>query len=192
MGEQWTINMFVKNNEDKVARLKTLLLDKLIKYSSVPILPEWIDYIFNQVYNDMRESYAIVLEGIEEITAYRLVGNQKYIRDIISEGLSSGAININGSNSSSVLLEESTGLNSYLSMFGSILADKIQSKFKPKFVPGTDRYSNALLTLDDYIHHKGIELYAAQMGVIQACANNFNVNKYSFIVSEMGSGSAHI
>ena len=127
---------------------------------------------------------------IEPIEVYKLVGSQQLIKDIVRQGLSAGIININGSNSPSVMLQEGTGLNDYLSLFGSMLANKIQSKFKPKFVPGTDNYGNYLLNLDDYIHHKGIELYAAQMAVIQASANNFDVNKHGFIVGEMGSGKS--
>ena len=86
------------------------------------------------------------------------------------------------------MLTEDTGLNDYLSLFGSLLANKIQQKFEPKFVPGSHKFSPYLNTLDDYIHHKGIELYTAQLAVIQANANNFNKNKHGFIVGECGSG----
>ena len=189
LGEEWTIYMYVKDSDpNKEQRLKELLLDKLTKYSSVPILPEWIDYIYDSVYDNLREMTTTMLQGIEEIKIYKLTGNQNTVKEIIANGLKSGQININGSNDSSVLLDHSTGLNDYLSLFGSILANKIQQKFRPKFIPGTDPYSNYLNNLDDYIHHKGVELYAAQLAVIQASANNFNVNKHGFIVGEMGSG----
>ena len=187
-GEEWTMYFYLKANEDHDEKMKELLLDKLTKYSSVPVLPEWIDYIYEQVEDDLVQCYHTIQEGTQEIYCCRLHGDQNYVKRIITEGLSNGSININGSNEPSVLLEETTGLNDYLSLFGSLLADKIQNKFKPKFVPGTDRYSPYLLTLDDYIHCKGVELYAAQMAVIQANANNFKINKHGFIVGEMGSG----
>ena len=188
-GEDWTLYMYLKENEiHDNNRVKELLLDKLLKYSSVPILPEWIDYIYEQVEEDIVLSSNIILEGAEKVYVARLAGNQHSIKTIIERGLGDGSININGSNEPSVLLEDISGLNDYLSLFGSMLANKIQQKFKPKFIPGTDAYSNHLSTLDDFIHHKGIELYAAQMAVIQANANNFNVNKHGFIVGEMGSG----
>ena len=189
LGEEWTMYMYVKANDpNKEARIKELLLDKLNKYSSVPILPEWIDYIYLAVEDDMRMLQTTMLEGQQEIEVYKLSGNQDYIKNIISQGLKSRCININGSNESSIMLDSNTGLNSYLSLFGSMLANKIQQKFKPKFIPGTDSYDNYLHNLDDFIHHKGVELYAAQLAVIQASANNFNVNKHGFIVGEMGSG----
>ena len=191
LGESWTIYMYVKANDpNKESRIKELLLDKLNKYSSVPILPEWIHYIYNASCDSMRMLQTTIMEGTEEIEVYKLVGNQTTIKNIISQGLKDGDININGSNDSSVMLDDKTGLNDYLSLFGSMLANKIQQKFRPKFIPGTDPYSNYLMNLDDYIHHKGVELYAAQMAVIQASAKNFIINKHGFIVGEMGSGKS--
>ena len=191
LGESWTIYMYVKANDpNKESRIKELLLDKLNKYSSVPILPEWIHYIYNQSYDSMRMLQTTLMDGTEEIEVYKLVGNQTTIKNIISQGLKDGDININGSNDSSVMLDNQTGLNDYLSLFGSMLANKIQQKFRPKFIPGTDPYSNYLMNLDDYIHYKGVELYAAQMAVIQASAKNFVINKHGFIVGEMGSGKS--
>ena len=187
-GEEWTMYFYLDKEEDTDSRIKELLLDKLVKYSSVPVLPEWIDYLYVSMEDDFVQCYHLCLEGTREVYCCRLHGNQDYVKRLITEGLSNGSININGSNEPSVLLDESSGLNDYLSLFGSMLANKIQQKFKPKFVPGEDSYSNYLLTIDDYIHCKGVELYTAQMAVIQANANNFNVNKHGFIVGEMGSG----
>ena len=187
-GEEWTMYFYLKEDENIDARIKELLLDKLVKYSSVPVLPEWIDYLYAVMEDDFVECYHIFLSETQKVLCCRLHGDQDYVKRLITEGLSTGAININGSNEASVLLDETTGLNDYLSLFGSMLANKIQQKFKPKFVPGEDVYSNHLLTIDDYIHCKGVELYTAQMAVIQANANNFNVNKHGFIVGEMGSG----
>ena len=186
-GEEWTMYFYL-DKEDTDSRIKELLLDKLVKYSSVPVLPEWIDYLYVSMEDDFVQCYHLCLEGTQEVYCCRLHGNQDYVKRLITEGLSNGSININGSNEPSVMLDESSGLNDYLSLFGSMLANKIQQKFKPKFVPGEDSYSNYLLTIDDYIHCKGVELYTAQMAVIQANANNFNVNKHGFIVGEMGSG----
>ena len=187
-GEEWTMYFYLDKEEDTDSRIKELLLDKLVKYSSVPVLPEWIDYLYVSMEDDFVQCYHLCLEGTQEVYCCRLHGNQDYVKRLITEGLSNGSININGSNEPSVMLDESSGLNDYLSLFGSMLANKIQQKFKPKFVPGEDSYSNYLLTIDDYIHCKGVELYTAQMAVIQANANNFNVNKHGFIVGEMGSG----
>ena len=189
--EEFTVYMFAYENDPfKQDKLKDLLYDKLYKYSSVPMIPEWKNYIYNKLQNGryIRLSRTLLLEGVREVEVYKYVGNQEQLKQIISEGLSKGEINIAGSNEPSALLEDIHGLNDYLSIFGSLLADKIQNKFRPKFIPGTDNYTRYLNNIDDYIHHKGIELYEAQLAVIQSVVNNFNINKTSIIVGEMGCG----
>ena len=190
--EEFTVYMFVYENDPfKVDKVKDLLYDKLYKYSSVPMIPEWKDHVYNELNEGryIRTARTLLLEGIREVEVFKYVGNQEQLKQIISRGLSEGIINIAGSNEPSALLEDIHGLNDYLSIFGSLLADKIQSKFRPKFIPGTDNYTRYLNNIDDYIHHKGIELYEAQLAVIQSTVNNFNINKHSIIVGEMGCGS---
>lgn len=189
--EEFGLYMYVKENDpNKVARLKELLYDKLYKYSSVPLLEEWVDYIYNNITNNrlLREMRTILNEDTPEIEIFKYVGNQESLKNIIQEGLKSGSINIKGNNDPSILLSDINGLNDYLSIFGSMLAEKIQNKFKPKFIPGTDEYSKYMNNIDDFIHHKGVELYEAQMGVVQSVANNWKINHHSFIVGEMGTG----
>ena len=187
--EEFTIYMYTYENDPfKQDKYIELLYDKLYKYSSVPMIPEWIDYIYSTMINDrlIREMNSIRLENVDGIEVYKYVGNQESLKIIIQDGLKTGAINIAGNNEPSVLLEDIGGLNDYLSIFGSMLAEKIQNKFAPKFTPGTDTYSQYLYNIDDYMHHKGIELYEAQMAVIESTARNWNINKHSIIVGEMG------
>ena len=189
--EEFTIYSFVYGNDPfKTDKIKDLLYDKLYKYSSVPMLPEWKDYIYDELNSRsvLRQGRTLLLEGSREVEIIKYVGNNETLKNIISTGLASGAININGSNDPSVVLDDIHGLNDYLSMFGSILANKIQTKFRPKFIPGTDDYTRHLYNIDDYIHHKGVELYEAQLATIQSVVNNFKVNKHSIIVGEMGCG----
>jgi superfamily II DNA or RNA helicase len=189
--EKFAAYMFVYENDPfKTDKIKDLLYDKLYKYSSVPLIPEWKTYIYNELSNQrvLREARTLLMNGVREVEIYKYVGNVEQIKSIIETGLRSGALNINGSNEPSALLEDISGLNDYLSIFGSLLADKIQNKFRPKFIPGTDNYTRYLRNIDDYIHHKGIELYEAQLATIQSTVNNFDVNKYSIIVGEMGCG----
>ena len=189
--EEFTAYMFTYENDPfKQDKIIDLLYDKLYKYSSVPMIPEWKSYVYNRLNEQrlIRTGRTLLLEGNREVEIFKYVGNQEQLKNIISEGLSNRVINIAGSNEPSALLEDIHGLNDYLSIFGSLLADKIQNKFRPKFIPGTDNYTRYLNNIDDYIHHKGIELYEAQLATIQSTVNNFNVNKHSIIVGEMGCG----
>ena len=91
-------------------------MHKLNKYSSVPILPEWIDYLYLRLEDSMRQCRTSIMSNMTEIEIYKLSGNQNIIKDIVSEGLSSNMISINGSNEPSVMLDENTGLNDYLTL----------------------------------------------------------------------------
>lgn len=189
--EVFAIYMYTYENDPfKQDKYIELLYDKLYKYSSVPMIPEWKNYIYNQLQEQrvIRKARTLLMDGIREVEIQKYVGNQETIKNIIENGLRAGAININGSNEPSALLEDIHGLNDYLSIFGSLLADKIQNKFRPKFIPGTDNYTRYLNNIDDYIHYKGIEMYEAQLAVIQSSVNNFNINKHGIIVGEMGCG----
>lgn len=189
--EEFSIYMYTYENDPfKQDKYIDLLYDKIYKYSSVPMIPEWKNYIYNQLQEQrvIRKARTLLMDGIREVEIQKYVGSQETIKNIIEGGLRAGAININGSNEPSALLEDIHGLNDYLSIFGSLLADKIQNKFRPKFIPGTDNYTRYLNNIDDYIHYKGIEMYEAQLAVIQSSVNNFNINKHGIIVGEMGCG----
>ena len=120
---------------------------------------------------------------------HRAIFNKEDMKNIVKEGLKTKAINIAGNNNPSPILENVTGLNDYLNLFGEILAEKIQTSFKPKFIPGEDKYDDYTNFVDDFIYHEAdIELFEAQKSVIQSVVNNLKVNDTAFIIAEMGSG----
>ena len=126
----------------------------------------------------------------DDMNAYKIFCNKQMLVDIISEGLKTKEINIKGNNNPSVLLPDINGLNDYLEMFGESLAKKIQTSFKPKFVPGEDKYDPYVNDIDDYIHDKNhIELFEAQKSMIQAITNNWKINKSTILSGEMGAGN---
>ena len=129
----------------------------------------------------------------DDMNAYKVVFDRQLLVDIISNGLRTGEINIAGNNNPSVLLPSIHGLNDYLDMFGEFLAKKIQTSFKPKFTPGTDKYDQYVNDIDDFIHDKNkIELFEAQKSMIQAITNNWRINKSTILSGEMGAGKTLI
>ena len=111
------------------------------------------------------------------------------MKEIIQNGLRNGIINIEGSNKPSEILPNISGLNDYLSSFGEILAEKIQTSFKPKFVPGEDKYDAFTNYVDDYIFDEAnIEIFEAQKSVVQAVVNDLRDNDATFMIAEMGAG----
>ena len=168
------------------------IYDKLYKHFSIPMIPEWKDYIINEL-RENRKIYDLrIVTGHDErkFNACGLYVNSNELTRIIVEGLREGNISIKGSNEPSMLMESIDGLNDYLNVFGETLAAKIQASFRPKFIPGQDSYSESTNDYDDSIFSTGIEMYEAQKSLVQATVNNLKKEDTTFVVAEMGTGKS--
>ncbi|MGL5507559.1 MAG: DEAD/DEAH box helicase family protein, partial [Paraclostridium sp.] len=188
-GEEIFAMLFCKDESD----VEEKLFDKLIKYSSVPVLREWISYIKREL---IIEGFLkpLIISSKEEtsMVAYKLSVNKNQMKDIIRDGLNCRTLNINGINTGSPIMSEVKGLNDYLSSFGEMLAERIQGSFRPKFIPGEDAYDEYTNHIDDSVFSSGIEMYEAQKSVVQAAVNNLKVNDSTYVIGEMGSGKSLI
>ena len=174
-----------------VNELADKLYAKASKASSVPLLEEWKDYLLLGLQEERLVRRLAVHCSEEEapFTAFRVDFDKETIKNIITKGLQQKIINIKGSNEPSPILAEINGLNDYLNGFGEILAEKIQTAFKPKFIPGEDKYDTFTNYVDDFMYKEAdIELFEAQKSVIQAVVNDLKVNDATFLIAEMGSG----
>lgn len=196
--DQITINqsredykLFIYTTKDETIEDK--LFEKLKKYSSVPLLDEWKGFIKRRLALEGAVTELTIYGVKDDMNAHKVVFDRQLLVDIISNGLRTGEINIAGNNNPSVLLPSIHGLNDYLDMFGEFLAKKIQTSFKPKFIPGTDKYDQYVNDIDDFIHDKNkIELFEAQKSMIQAITNNWRINKSTILSGEMGAGKTLI
>lgn len=190
--EWYTCNMYMNSSN----RLEGELFNKLNRYSSIPLLREWMPYIKTKLIEnfslkDLTIKQYKADQSMPSLIGYHLSTNRAEILNIVQEGLKTGALNINGSNKKSTVLEDCRGLDNYLQLFGEGLAKKIQKSFRPKFIPGEDEYDNYLYNIDDYVYyHANVNLYEAQRSVIQSIVNNMCINKNTFLVGEMGSGKS--
>lgn len=169
----------------------------LTKYSSVPVLREWMPFVKSELRasNKLKEANTIQysLGNRKSLVCHILNASRNLILNIVKRGLERGLIDIEGSNQHSTVLDTCTGLDNYLQLFGEGLAKKIQESFRPKFIPGEDSYGNYLCNIDDYVYYNaGINLYEAQRSTIQAIVNNMYTNKNTFLVGEMGAGKTLI
>lgn len=171
--------------------LNEKLYDKIYKYTSVPIIPEWMDYLKTKLINKKFLNPLEVKSIYEDtpFTALKLEVTKNALIDIIQTGLRNKEITINGCTENSNLMELTDGLDSYLNIFADTLAERIQNSFHPKFIPGQDEYSEYVNNYDDSCFYNGLELYNAQKAGIQSCVNNLNVNRTALVIAEMGSGS---
>ena len=189
--EEYTTFVYGKTS----AEISDQLYEKITKYSSIPVLKEWMPYLVRKLTDDNHLENLDVMRYLppnnyaHDVMAYRLSANKSIILNVVQEGLQTGNISINGSNEHSLMLDGCRGIDNYLSLFGEGLAKKIQESFKAKFTPGEDEYDAYLHNIDDYVFHNAdVNLYEAQRSAIQSVVNNMKVNKNTIIVGEMGSG----
>lgn len=183
------IDIYIYSNSEE--ELMNKLFAKIYKYSSVPVLEEWKGYLLDKLRenNKLRPLFIVSKYNNQPFNAHRAYFNKNDIKNIVKEGLESKELQIMGSNKRSPVLDTINGLNDYLANFGEILAEKIQTSFKPKFIPGEDKYDTFTNFVDDFMYHEAnIELFEAQKSVIQAVVNNLKVNDSTFVIAEMGSG----
>lgn len=189
-GETLSSYIYYSDDEDK----KQKVYDKLYKYFSVPMIPEWKDFIIEKLVNNRFLTDLRVRSGSHDIPKFkasRLYLNNNDLENLITNGLQRGDINIAGSNSPSILMNDINGLDSYLSIFGETLASKIQSSFVPMFTPGQDEYDEYVNNYDDNIFsntNEKIEMYEAQKSVVQSVTTTLDKEDVVFVIGEMGSG----
>lgn len=172
------------------SEIPSKLFDKIYDLTSVPALEEWAPQIMNRLIesNFMTPLHIATIHSPANIIAYRVRIAKSQLCSIITSMMQANQISIQNTNVKSDVIDCVTGLDSYLNIFGDILAERIQNSFVPKFNPQTDEYDEYVNNYDDSCYHNGIELYSAQKAVIQAAVNNFKTNDVTFVVGEMGSG----
>lgn len=185
--------LIIANNEED---LKARVFDKLYKNTAVPLLENWMDYIVAELLSDSSLRRVSVIQGEDEIEhtfkAYRLSILQDQLLEIIQRGVRQDRISVCENKEVSDLMEMTTGLDSYLNLYGDILAERIQESFVPKFDPDRDDFSEAVNNYDDACFHNGVELYKGQKVALQACVNSLQESDAVFVIGEMGIGKTII
>lgn len=193
------INFYMYYNRQMPESELHLLLSKNInKYTDLPILEQWSDYLWTSMQNNMRS-----IDSMQDLTVYngnarqialqlplvkRIVIRKNALISLISNGLKNNVISISGFNTNTNKIDSVTGLDSYLNAYSNILANKIQNAYRPQFVPGEDTYNKRLQNFDDSCYFNNMNLFYAQKCTIQATANALRNKKATFIIGEQGSG----
>lgn len=193
--QKYNYGSAINNNEQLPDSLIEAVYDKLDSYYPWPALKEWIPFIVKQLSSGYYAHQAITETMDGELINGKwlncLVINPSvsHLTEIISNGLKSGTINMNGSNEVSSAMRGVTGLDSYLDATNEVHARRIQEMFKPYFTPGEDEYSQKLNDICDYQEYMGhLKLYPAQKTVVQGVANALRDKDFMLFVCECGAG----
>ena len=191
----YDFNMAVTNSQSFPETLEQAVYDKLDRYYPWPVLKEWVPFLISELasmnYVHPAQTTTMDDKPINGKWLNCLVLNAPVMRitEVISNGLKDHAITMNGSNDVSIPMSNVTGLDSYLDATNDVHARRIQEMFKPCFVPGEDKYSDAINDVTDYQEYMAhLKLYPAQKALVQGTANSLKKKDFMFLVIECGGG----
>ena len=182
----------MQQNNTYPEELVDAVFEKLDDLSPAPILKGWTRYIMDGLVNTghLRQATARTQDYNDgNFYCYFINCTVDEVINRISNGLRSRAISIGEKYEPSSEMNAISGIDAYLNTFSETLTNKIQTSFRPRFMPQVDSYSQTLKDISDYFEwHGHLGLYHAQKDVIQSVALAWEHQKNAFIIGEPGSG----
>ena len=153
-------------------RDKTALYHEIDKVSTIPMLPEFRDYMINELQaRDMLAPCRVYTTG-EPFAIWRLTctPDDQNIADVLTAGLKAGVIRIPSTwPCQPDAFTEINGVAGYLRAFGSVIASRIRGQFQPLYDPAQEPLSEGVLGLDQFVAQTaGYHLYGAQLAAAEA------------------------
>lgn len=169
--------------------LADAVYNKLNKFTPVPLLKEWSKYITYELSSRRHlRMNRVVKQKDSKMYSYNINVPVENLYAIIKKGFDEGVLKVNGCEEVSDIMQSVQGIDSYLNPLSQQLTDVIENSFKSKFNPAVDTYSEGTKLFNDYSSYKGLNLYNAQLNVIESSARNLHKSKSSLIIAEPGSG----
>ena len=171
------------------------LFEALDRKTSVPLIPEFQEYVLTELQQRGILKPLRVISIRERLEAWLLLckKDDANIAAVLEDGLKSGAIRIPGAVQNPHGFDGVHSVTGYLGAFGVTVAERIRSQFRPLYDPAAEPLSPEILHINDYIRaHAGYSLYPAQLAVAEAVKRKLLTGKSAFIVAECGSGKTKI
>ena len=171
------------------------LFEALDRKTAVPLIPEFQDYVLDELQRRRLLKPLRVISIRERLEAWLLLckKDDANIVKVLEDGLKSGAIRIPGTVQNLNGFDSVHSVTSYLSAFGVTVAERIRNQFQPLFDPAAEQLSPEILRINDYIRARaGYSLYPAQLAVAESVKRKLSEGKSAFIVAECGSGKTKI
>lgn len=174
---------------------RNALFEEIDTKVSVPLIPEFKDYIIDEL---IKEKILIPLEVLsieQRFDAYllRMRNDEKDVIDIVNRGLASGIISIPNANTAEDNFKNINSVSQYLNEYGTVVAERIKGSFKPLYDPATEDICDKLKEINQNLKsHTGYELYPAQLAVAEAVKRRLEEAKVAMIIAECGSGKTKI
>ncbi len=171
------------------------LFEEIDKVVSVPLIPEFRDYLIEELKAQGLLVRLEVLSVDPPFDAWRLMLSidEKEIIAIVENGLKTGRIAIPGGHTNTGTFENIKSVSTYLNQFGKTVADRIQNQFHPLFDPSKEPVSKEIMAVNsDILKHAGYPLYDAQLAVAESIVRSLRRNKTALCIAECGTGKTKI
>ena len=145
------------------ARDRQALFEALDRKTAVPLIPEFQDYVLDELQRRRLLKPLRVISIRERLEAWLLLckKDDANIVKVLEDALKTGAIHIPGALQDPHGFDSVHSVTSYLSAFGVTVAERIRNQFQPLFDPTAEQLSPEILRINDYIcAHAGYSLYA--------------------------------
>lgn len=170
------------------------LFTELDKKTSIPLIPDFKDYILDVCLKRGVLEKLTVLSKTVRFDAYSLTmrNDEKEMEEIVNQGLKTGRIVIPGIKKENGL-KKITSVSQYLNKYGITIADRIKKSFNPLFDPASEDISAELKVINENLKSNvGYSLYPAQLAVAESVKCRLDNAKFAMIVAECGSGKTKI
>ena len=175
---------------------RTRLFEELDHKTAAPLIPEFRDYVLDELQRrgDLRQLEVISLKERLDAWVLDLKPQDQNVVEVLEQGLKSGAIRIPGAVPGTPDgFEHVENVTGYLNTFGVTVADRIRSQFMPLFEPASEPLSDEVLSINDCIMSRvGYSLYDAQLAVAEAVKRQLTRKHVALIIAECGSGKTKI
>ena len=177
-------------------RDKAALYHEIDKVSTIPMLPEFRDYMINELQaRDMLAPCRVYTTG-EPFAIWRLTctPDDQNIADVLTAGLKAGVIRIPSTwPCQPDAFAEINGVAGYLRAFGSVIASRIRGQFQPLYDPAQEPLSEGVLGLDQFVAQTaGYHLYGAQLAAAEALRRRLQTARFGLLIAECGSGKSKV
>lgn len=170
------------------------LYAELDKKTSIPLIPEFKDYILEECFKRKILIPLEVLSTSVHFDGYMLEmrNDEKEMEQIVNDGLKTGRITIPNSVKGSGFDNIET-VSQYLNMYGITIANRIRESFNPLFDPSSEYICDRLKRINGNLKKNvGYTLYPAQLAVAEALKRRLDKAKVGVVVAECGSGKTKI
>ena len=190
-----------KNELFLLDKVQNIIFNTIKKTTTIPFLKEWCPYIIensdsinNNYYNNASFHYVSDINNPDNIFLFSFTISEPLLIRAISQGLSSGAININGTNSvSKEFALNIKNLEDYLKNFSGKLIDKATESFAPRFNPAVDEFTTKEKDYFEYMSQVGsLKMFNAQQNVVGAISRSLKEMNSALLVGELGCGKTSL